>query len=502
MRKFFFKMSPSLVLSITSSLLLVSATSLAKPLATARVVYDQNGLPRCFENPLHAGRGTLLIWKAKEKYQRVINAIALEQIDTASYTSEGRSCDDWQGLLFDAIRGNPRAVVAASANVVNSLRLPPKAVLGLQEISGGANEFHAEQSGADYLSHHPIGKFTVETNRALTARFGVGFAASIYKSWVLSQSRNSWFSKEVYSDLPEIKVSKGSTLGSQFKKRVVMLVKGLGNDQISTKRYDFLPAMLGGFGVPLQTIATTGYGRVSENAARVTQKLDETLSRGADVILISLSKGTLESTLAVSELNAKLEGNKRPAGYGHLRAFISLSGVYGSSFLVDFATEPVLSLLTDYFVSSDYEDHGQKAPAILPGLRDISDQFVPAIQARISSNGLPQKTNYVSVVSIIPKDGLSPDEGIGPLQNNIVRPFLSDAGANDGYIEYPQTQIPSAWASKTYVLPVDASHVFIDGEFMGERFANSEERQSVIGSILHVVGNILDQEDGQESSPN
>jgi hypothetical protein len=127
-------------------------------------------------------------------------------------------------------------------------------------------------------------------------------------------------------------------------------------------------------------------------------------------------------------------------------------------------------------------------------MEDLTDARIRFFYQQIQSTGLPQGTDYISVVGIVPGDGLTSDSGIEPIQDAITRPFI-DVGANDGYVEYPGTQFPPELAPRNYTIPVDASHVFIDGTFDGENLSSTKNRRTVIGAVAKQIGEMLEQED-------
>jgi hypothetical protein len=492
--------------------LVISASATLAQAQNQLIYSSEGGMPRCFEQADRGDSDGLMIFFSRDKYERQVYDLNLNHafsvflrdsgpMDIRKSIAKGARfnifCKNWKGVT-DVRLTDFKAMmkeVTPQTTQIEGYVFDPKTLKAFEQIRGGGDEY-TDLTPAQFLAANPIEEFTTEINRQLTARFGVGYAGQVYKSWILSNPTNMKFANQVKTDIPSFLGAKaaGPVLTQTFKKRVVLLVKGLGNDQISAKRYDFLAILLPQLGIDLKILAPGAYAPLLDNAAMVQAKIDEILSAGSDLVVISLSKGTIESALAISRLRHKIETQP---GYGKVRAFVSLSGIYDASFLLTFATQPLIGMISKYLIRKDYRDNGQVPPYTLEGINDLSEARMAIFRGEIERNGLPQNINFVSVVTIPPGHGLSKDVAISALQDGISRRFISWAGANDGYVEFPGTMVPRSWTTKRYVMSTDASHVFIDGQFAGYKLDDDHQdnRRALIGSMMSQIGKILDRED-------
>ncbi len=473
--------------------------------AAPTVVLDSKGMPRCIQSDSASQPSLLLAWNPTDRFARDVLAVpmdaAFQQRITVYYkpanphvaprATPDLNCSSWEAFSkigLDVLKGT---VIPANATQADGFSLTdgnlPQA---LAEIRVAANEYHAEKDGVTWLANHPIRSFTTDINRQLTARFGAGFTGEIYQAWIMSFPKNAAFRNAVMAQSRFVSRQSDGFIAGRFGNRTIVYVKGLGHELAAAQRFDVMVEELKAIGAPVVTVDTPSFDPVRSNAARIGATVDQVLSQGRDVILISLSKGGLESLLALSQLRPKLEGSSHAPGYGYVHAFISMSGVMAPSFLVSFVSGLPQWLIAQYELQKEYTDEGLSSPSV-SGLKDLNSSRLPQIMAEIQKNGIPQTPIYVNLVGAREGDGLAKDPTVRELQDSVVRrlgSYIGPYGANDGYVEYPGTQLPPGTVANQYVLAVDGSHALIDGEVDGLQLSDPKVvREFMGGTLLQII---------------
>ncbi|MGE3261776.1 MAG: hypothetical protein AB7K68_08370 [Bacteriovoracia bacterium] len=461
-------------------LLTVGSTALAAN-SFAGVIYDKGGMPRCISME---GRDLLLLWDASDLYSREIYTL-----DTGTYTARDTmnpqtyNCHSLPAKLSEVPKSD-LTVLAKGAKSVGPFSLASARMQkSLDQIRNGATAYREETDAKSFLRKYPISNFTLETNRRLTAMYGVGFVSEIYAEIIASDPNNKAFSDLINGNLR----SQASDLAAVKKNRTVIYVKGIGHELNNSKQYDVFVDNLRKGGVEVKIVKTHSWDTIDTNAAIVKRALEIELKKGKSLILIGLSKGGSESLLALSMLSKTLDA--KPAGYGKVEAYLGLSGVYGGSFLVDWAGSLPQRLIMSHLMKDEYEKEGKKLPTI-DGILDVKSEPVADVMKQVAHNGLPQETTYFSIVGAITGDGLAAKTSyIRSLQQDIIRAQLDGYGANDGYIEYPGTAVPKKLVKKSYIGSLNASHSLVDGTYQGQPVVGGPE--NVVNAISMAVFQIL-----------
>jgi hypothetical protein len=278
-------------------------------------------------------------------------------------------------------------------------------------------------------------------------------------------------------------------LAPLIKNREVVYVKGLAHELSSAKKYDVLVDNLRTAGMAVKVVRTNSYDPIAKNAGIVRSALDMELRAGKNVILVGLSKGGSESLLALSMLTSKLEGKDKPAGYGKVEAYLGLSGVYGGSFLVDYAGQMPQQLIFGQVLKNEYRNDGKTLPS-LDGVLDIRSENMDSVMSQVARNGLPQETTYFSILGTIAGNGLAAKgNDIRRLQDELIRARLEKFGANDGYIEYPGTAIPQKLVRKSFAATMNSSHALVDGTFLNEPVVGGKDNvvNAISISVLQLI---------------
>lgn len=501
-----------LAIAFSAELVLALLIAVQVHAASEQAALDDLGIPHCIagQAPTHSGdsKGLLLFW-SRDPYQQTIRAVPLDRNNTvAIMTNQGGAgpgrqaeqplrdydCSDWKTLSDHARGGHLGTVLNGADTEIDGYAIDDQTRLALQQVRAGASQFHSESTPDAFLAAHPIGDYTVAIDRDLTNRFGVGFTTAIYKAWVGANPTDAAFRSEIVSGMSAFAASSHQAmLAQRFPNRVLVYVKGLGHELVSAKRFNALEDQLKVLGIPMVSVDTPSFDPVRGNAEKIRTQIDAVLSQGKNVILIALSKGATESIYALSELKPKLEGAARPQGYGKLEAFISLSGVFAPSYLINWADSFPKWFILENQLHKQFVASGLPVPDVT-GIKDLDVPHMTQIEAEISHAGIPQQTLYINLIGAIPGDGIAADPSIQAIQNSLVRPMMGGYGANDGYVEYPGDQLPKAWVSGAHSLVIDSSHSIIDGSLQGMPLSTPDGARALVGALLT---NVLDQIDGK-----
>ena len=120
----------------------------------------------------------------------------------------------------------------------------------------------------------------------------------------------------------------------------------------------------------------------------------------------------------------------------------------------------------------------------LDSMKTITTAFIRGYVKNIWPK-LPKNLVIVNLVGTL-LDGLStPGSTIRIVQDQLIRTQLTNnLGANDGYIEYPGTMVPSGVGRKSVVLVANASHNFLDGSFERLDFNSQGGLEKILSSVL------------------
>jgi hypothetical protein len=458
-------------------MLTVSLNALAATSALAGVTYDKGGMPNCIAIE---DRNLLILWNKADAYSREIYTVD-------SGTTSGVDVYNCQNPPeFANVPNDDKQLLPKGAKSVGVFSLnSPRIQKSLAQIRAGANSYREEADAKSFLRKFPILNFSVATNRKLTAMYGVGFTSEIYSEVVAADANNKAFSDLIANNLH---VS-AEELAPLTKNREVIYVKGLAHELSSSKQYDVLVDNLRAAGMAVKVVKTNSYDTISKNAGIVKAALDMELKSGKNLILVGLSKGGSESLLGLSMLTSKLEGAGKPAGYGKVEAYLGLSGVYGGSFLVDYAGKMPLQLIFGQVLKNEYKDDGKVLPS-LDGVLDIRSESMDSVMKQVAQNGLPQETSYFNLIGTMSGDGLAAKGNyIRRLQDEMIRTRLENYGANDGYIEYPGTAIPQKLVKKSFTASMNSSHALIDGTFLNEPVVGGKDNvvNAISISVLQLI---------------
>ena len=270
---------------------------------------------------------------------------------------------------------------------------------------------------------------------------------------------------------------------------------GFGHTLGGNDRYDPMIADMRSLGLETRVAYTQPYGRTPENAEALYYQIYNLIQEGREVLLFSASNGSLQTLAGLALfVERQQKGLMQAPGAGHIRAFVTLSGVMYGAFAADFATGFPQWLMIKRNLSKGLQAQGISLDAFdnLDSFKDLRVDFVSGYAEKYQKD-LPRDIPYINLIGTPRGTGLVKDPAMGLLQTQIVRPLLDHYGANDGYIEFPGTETPAAWGLNSYQAVVDASHAIMDGNFEGNDLTQPGPRHQMIAALLNVVGDLVEQ---------
>lgn len=460
---------------------------------TPKVEWDSSGMPKCVqpargESP---GRGLLLRWTG-DRFKREIHYALIEDArKTLLFGTDPSTfeCSNWKTFERHWYRLHWKTLTPED-QVVGDYSFDPDTWARISQLRRGASVFHPEATGEEYLQAHPIPKFTRELNRELTSRYGVGFVAEIYKAWEEQRPENAAFKASILGNLDKAKAASLPALSARYADRLVLIANGIGNDpkdgRLAVLKADFLA-----LGIPTEMLITDPYGTMDENAATLGRQIEAQLVAGKKLVILGTSKAIPELSAVLASLEPKLEGaDNKPAGYGTIESVVTVSGLYDGCVLADWFDRQWGTPVFNWVVGAlgkvmDKLNH-QALEAYREMRTDRVRQFLSERQGR-----MPKSIDYVNLIGVIPGDGVAVDETILALQTYLLRPLIQEYGANDGYVEYPGTSMPSEWAPRIHRLVIDAGHPLTDGSFADEySFTEEASRRQFFAGLFHSLADL------------
>ncbi|MCB9091074.1 MAG: hypothetical protein H6621_11470 [Halobacteriovoraceae bacterium] len=334
------------------------------------------------------------------------------------------------------------------------IQLPQVVMESLNQVEIGGNVWRVEKTAKEYLKHHPLPFYNIETNRVLTYRYGMGFASELFKEYINSDPRNNMTRKSFIDNYVNQVESTGNQNEENYSEYKIVIALGLGwsNDP---KYLEDLPYYVHMFlddmkslGVDLEYVPVDPYGTTFENTQVIEKYLKDHIHDSQKIILMSLSKGAPELIRALGRLNKAGLINEDSS----LKAYMNISGMISGAniaYLEKYAPKWLLKI----FGMSDLKE------PFLFIKPEIMQEFVAPY-----AHELPNTLKYINLTGILPGDGLIKKDDMAMtdaiLLNKTLKLFK---GANDGLVEYPGTIIPNAWTENTYTIVMESSHMILDG---------------------------------------
>lgn len=452
--------------------------------AVARL--DEGGMPRCVGDAA-TKRFLVFDWEAKELYRRDVHVYP---------TDSARACEHWESFL--RFKDRDRApVLAEGVSEYAGVTLDERSARALHQLRRGASVYREESSAAEFLTRNFVLPFDLQTNRAWTARYGVGFVSEVYSEWLRRRPPNAAFQASLLARANAVPSVKSPWLAPNFgERRVILYVKGLAHETKLAYRFGALAEDIAAMGIPIVTAQTAGYGDMRRNAESVKTTLRSLLAQGKDVILLTLSKGSTETAMALMDLQAELDGPPAP-GHGVVQAWIAFSSVFQGSYIADYGTKFPLWPFVKAQMIRDLRKEGLNDIHDLSGVPQLAsdelEKLLPDLRRR-----LPRTVLCYNVIGTPSDDGLPGDESMRRMTNEVARKQIRVGfGANDGFMEFPNSVLQEEWLPPNHlkILNLNGSHAILEGNFGGWRVADAEGRWRLLSGLMAAV---LADVDGRE----
>ena len=454
-----------------------------------RVWTNPSGMPQCVDREVETG--AVLFRYSGDRYTKkvwILNA-GFPQGDT-----EGRNCENaetWSPettLGWRELRGDETSI--------SGVTLDTSTLNALAQARNGASRVH-ENSGDEYLAKHPIADFTRTVNQRMAGQLGMGFTSEVYHAWLEKKPKNAEAKRHFLNLLQRIEQGQQTSLAERAAQVRFVMIPGVGGN-FEEITQDSPPALLEGFGglprifksigLRFHLLKSATMAPIDDNIAVVLPRIREILSSGENIILIGGSRGLPE----MMGVLARLKQEPPAQGAGKILGVVNLSGLAAGSLLCDAGVKwPVPSVVRNLV----------RAAKLLKiaGSEKISDRNVQAI-IEMSSGPMsayfekllpqvPRDVPYLSLVGTRHGNGLADGQPeIRRLQNMLIRPIIPQAAANDGYVEYPGTDLPEPWGLDSRTLVFNASHMIVDGEYTPEwKFSDPRRGGILLSGLFHML---------------
>lgn len=459
-----------MITSLIKSAILVIAMT-----ASASAQWKERFPRHCI--PLKNGNHLFLIWDENDHYSRDIK-----------FYETHLTCDH---------RG-PK-----SRRNLAELRLSPGTMDEIRQIQRGAQFIMIPAPTAEeYLKINPIIDFSLSTNRYLTLKYGHGFTQEIYRAWIMNRKQNTDVQARLSSFYNQFKNKSQAERNEDLRKnnptRAVLLVavgmnwKEVPDEDTQLYIHEFYKTV-NALGIESKILHRERYGTVPENAAMFEEQIRSTLASGRDVVLYGLCKGAPELLAAAAKvINPYLDQERKqtrlPTGWGRIVGALFSSPMMGGTFYARGADQDLetFSQLKTFFDFIRFKDVG----GILHSLPTVTPEFVKQWMADVYPR-LPSDIRYLTMIGILGGNGLLEKDTTGMnFFMKMNRKYNFTAASNDGFIEYPGTELPHYLSAETATIVIKASHMIMDGEWNGIQMWNFDSRHAAYtGFMSYVLGN-------------
>lgn len=526
------------------SLFLLLSTSISA-FAASEAILDNQGMPVCV---VDNSKQTFvrLLWN-KDVYTRPILA--------ASFRANSKKPQDFSKLIKSECKrsfikmNSPEmktspiivddtayTIIPEGTKEFDSVELDNDVNDRLSQVRLGGNIYREAdiKTPKQYLSKNSITVYDKATNRDLTQKYGAGFSGDVYFEILLRSPENQQLLSETLGYMKKQLSAKtlDKELNARFKDVTFVIVKGFAHDRDNDERISPLSRVLKEFGFNILEFQTNPYGRTLGESQVIAEQLEKALLAGKKLVITSGSAATTQALGALAQLNEKHNGNVSKAYPGKVLAYINLSGVVSGAFAPEaissngllwtlikgkmkgliFGTHEELEEMKAKSMSldgskKDYMDLEIKryetrlayadVKGSIESFRDLSTKRIEKFFAPVAPH-LPNDVIYYNFIGINKTNGIVKDPKMNYLQTNYVRgkfsSFFKKIGANDGFIEYPGTELTTEHIAngRIYSLAFDAGHAILDGNFNKYPLMNQElNRKAVIGSVLFTLADKL-----------
>lgn len=443
----------------------------------SRYEMDSGQMPRCVwpSSGFGQGRGLLLRWNSKERYDRKIEYAKIEKLSQAPWYWD---CLSWERIQNEKNFELRWTTLDLTNPQIKDYNLDSEILEKLNQVKWGGTQYRAEKNAEEFLATHPIANYDRKLNLELTLKYGAGFVSEIYRAWENQKSSTQLFREKILENIK--KLNDKTPLAERFRGVRVMIANGVGNDP-KDGRLKILVDDLKSYDLDVGLFETGPYATVKDNSASIQKQLQSVLDTGVSVIIINTSKAHPETLGALARI---AEQGQNPTG-AKVLAVISISGLTNGSVLANWAINR-----PDYFLLNLLIKLGHKLGLVgfptLEPFKGLTDQALKRWYDQYAPH-LPKETIYVDLIGTVGGNGLAKDPMIVYLQNKIIRKFMSYFGANDGYVEYPGTSIPDSWGLQSYRVLTTGSHPLTDGSWENYQIGETKDRRLFFNGIFQTL---------------
>lgn len=445
---------------------------------SGQVYFDEAHMPRCIANASDPSAGLFFSWPKGKLYGRTIKAVAFRENPENISKYEAYGCADWKNLQERL--PSLGKVLSADEQSRGGYELSPEVQKALAQIRSGGVVFHEETNAEDFLAAHPIELFTRSVNRELTAKYGLGFTADLYASYVSHSSPNN----PRFASLVDAKLADSSfvsAIPSRFANVTMMLANGYMQKE-GKDRLHILANDLRAVGIRTIVFNLDSVASIEDNAKSMLTQIQAEIDLGHKIILAGGSKGVPELLSALGKLPK--------SDMGRVLAVVSFSGLSDGSFLVDWAKRFPFNLIAKILLKQTAKNEEIKLTTF-EGLWNMATDYFSKNYSNVLQ-ALPRDVKYFCLIGVPASGSRIRDAGIASIQNKFVHPFLRGYGANDGYVEFPGTTIPRSNGLDVYELTFDAVHGISDGFYKGIDMQLDGNRRAVMNAVFDAIGDVLE----------
>jgi hypothetical protein len=382
--------------------------------------------------------------------------------------------------------GGPSKILPLSATEIDGIKLDKFHQNAIYWIRKGSNYvLPIGYTAKKYLFEHPIQTYSLKLNQELTQRFGHGFSGEIYREWLLSQWSNRHARDSIKTFLRDYLTKGGEFTKNDIRLRsqntLLLVSMGLGWDEGPDQPFyvkDFLKQIQAS-GMETLILKRDAMGTIPENIRALIPQVHKALLTGKDIMVMGLCKGMPEVLAATAGVF-----KTRPDLRNKLKGVIGISPMMSGLYWADFQKANPGFELIHFLLELIPGKKAQSGSDYLTALETMNSTDVNELYKDVRPQ-IPTNIPFVNLVGVIP------DNGILKNDTTAMMPFIKankllniGKGANDGFLEYPKTQITSAWGTKVFNIPLEGSHMITDGKFDELDFRNPKNLLGLYYAIL------------------
>lgn len=378
------------------------------------------------------------------------------------------------------------------ATQAEGFRLDANALRALKQVRRGGNRYREESTPEEFLKHHPLERLTRDLNYRLTLDYGPGWVGSVFKYLRDLRPPNVELKHDLLSYLERSRVP--APLGERYRGITFVFAKGYMEDPRKS-RVAALIRVLEAAGLKVENFPIESTDSVVMNAKLVEKDLRARLGRGERLVVVGVSKGAPEIMSALARMRDEVDAAARGETEslpGRIEAVVSISGTIGGSFLVDWSLGFPQWLYLENMIRNEAKASGIPMKDVRSGFEQQGAKFLTEYMGHYGAM-LPQEPVYFEVSGVLTKKGVARDTFLNQLQRERLDSWIFPKhAANDGFIEYPGTEIPSDWVPRLWQMTFTSSHSLLDGKYEGYPMWEDATRDRVIEAIFQSLADRIE----------